>query len=617
MFKTIKSKITIVYQILIYTIAIVGLASIINIYSISKSIEGLMVNNYKSINAVTNMMEAVEEQKNGIFLYIYSNREEGIDKFHKYNTVFDNWYTIEYNNITETGEFEHVKVLKEKFEKISLSFSHLQDILNTEGVVKAVNYYDSTLALQFDDISEELKKISTLNENAMFHSKSQVTKDAKHSMYIIIILSSISAIGGYVISRYSTNKTLKPIYSLTETIKAVKEGALVQEAPILSEDEIGDLTKEFNNMTKRIQNFEQSTMGKLFSEKNKSMSIVKSIGDPLIVLDSNYKIHLLNNASERIFNIKEAEAVDRYFLECIPNGNLFDFIYNSTNAKDSEPSQQIIYLDVNGDPYYFNVVVTVIKDLGTSINGIVVLLQNVTQLKQIEKIKSDFISTISHEFKTPLTSIMMGATLIQSERIGGLNPKQKDIVQTIKEDSDQLNLLVTNLLQISKIESKKAVFDMAPCSISKIIEQSLKLFQDKAKSKGVILNYNLNTNLPLVIADEEKIPWVINNLISNALKFTNYGDSITIDTFIAEDKMCVSVIDTGIGISQEYQSKIFDRFMQIKGTDSEVRGTGLGLAISKEIVEALGGEIWCNSTLGSGSTFTFTLPIEPILNNIS
>lgn len=614
MFKTIKSKITIVYQVLIYTIAIVGLASIINIYSISKSIEGLMVNNYKSINAVTNMMEAIEEEKNGVFMYLYTDREEGINKFHHYNTIFNNWYTVEYNNITETGEFEHVKILKEKIEKISLGFSHLQDILNTEGLVKAVNYYESTLSPQFNDISEELKKISTLNENAMFHSKTKVTKDAENSMYIIIILSSISAVGGYIISRYSTNKTLKPIYSLTETIKAVKEGALVQEAPILSQDEIADLTKEFNNMTKRLQSFEQSTMGKLFSEKNKSMAIVKSIGDPLIVLDNNYKIHLLNNACEKVFDIKETKAIDKYFLECIPNGDLFDFIYNSTNSKESGLNQKIIFLDVKGDPYYFNVIVTVIKDMEASINGIVVLLQNVTQLKQIEKIKSDFISTISHEFKTPLTSIMMGASLIQSERIGGLNPKQKDIVQTIKEDSDQLNLLVTNLLQISKIESKKAVFNMVQCSINKLIENSIKLFQDKAKSKGVILNYNLNINLPKVMADEEKVPWVINNLISNALKFTNYGDSITIEAFVAEGKMCVSVIDTGIGISQEYQSKIFDKFMQIKGTDSEVRGTGLGLAISKEIVEALGGEIWCNSSLGSGSTFTFTLPLE---NNIS
>jgi PAS domain S-box-containing protein len=615
MFKTVKSKITIVYQVLVYTIAIVGLASIVNIYSLSKSIDGLMVNNYKSINAVTNMMEAIEEQKNAIFTYIYVNREDGINNFHHYSSVFDKWYTIEYNNITESGEFENVKIIKDNYEKISLEFSHLQNVLNTEGLVKSVNYYDTTLSPLFNDLKEELKKLSELNESAMFHSKGRVTEDAQKSMYIIIFLSTISVVGGYIISRYSTNKTLRPIYSLTETIKSIKEGNLAQEAPILSEDEIGDLTVEFNNMTKRLQSFEQSTLGKLFAEKNKSITIVKSIGDPLIVLDRNYKILLINDACEKLFDINESETVNKHFLEYIRNGGLYDFIYNASKSQSQEPKQKIIYLDVHGDPYYFNVIVTVIKDLEASINGIVVLLQNVTQLKQLEKLKSEFISTVSHEFKTPLTSIMMGATLIQSERIGGLNQKQKDIVQTIKEDSDQLNLLVNNLLQISKIESKKAVFNTTPCSISKVILPSIKLFHDQAKSKGVILNYKVNESLPEVIVDEDKVPWIINNLISNALKFTNFGDSITIDSFIAEDKMCISVQDTGIGIPEEYQGKIFDRFMQVKGNDSEIRGTGLGLAISKEIVEALGGEIWCTSTLGSGSNFTFTLPLaRPKLN---
>lgn len=615
MFKTVKSKITIVYQVLVYTIAIVGLASIVNIYSLSKSIDGLMVNNYKSINAVTNMMEAIEEQKNAIFTYIYVNREDGINNFHHYSSVFDKWYTIEYNNITESGEFENVKIIKDHYEKISLEFSHLQNILNKEGLVNSVNYYDTTLSPLFNDLKEELKKLSELNESAMFHSKGRVTEDAQKSMYIIIFLSTISVVGGYIVSRYSTNKTLRPIYSLTETIKSIKEGNLAQEAPILSEDEIGDLTVEFNNMTKRLQSFEQSTLGKLFAEKNKSITIVKSIGDPLIVLDRNYKILLINDACEKLFDINESETVNKHFLEYIRNGGLYDFIYNASKSQSQEPKQKIIYLDVHGDPYYFNVIVTIIKDLEASTNGIVVLLQNVTQLKQLEKLKSEFISTVSHEFKTPLTSIMMGATLIQSERIGGLNQKQKDIVQTIKEDSDQLNLLVNNLLQISKIESKKAVFNTTPCSISKVILPSIKLFYDQAKSKGVILNYTANESLPEVLIDEDKVPWVINNLISNALKFTNFGDSITIDSFIAEDKMCISVQDTGIGIPEEYQSKIFDRFMQVKGNDSEIRGTGLGLAISKEIVEALGGEIWCTSTFGSGSNFTFTLPLaRPKLN---
>lgn len=609
MLKTLKAKISIVYIFLVFTIAIVGIVSIFNIYGLSKSINGLMVNNYKSINAVTNMVEAVEEQNSSILVYLYIDKQKGIDSFHKYNDIFNRWYNIEYNNITETGEKEHVSRINELYHRYFRLFSDIQEIRNTEGVDKALEYYNSAIIPVFNSLKQELVLLSSLNEKAMFRNKETVIASASKSMYLITILSAISVIGGFIISKFSINKSLKPVYSLTETMKAVKEGDLAQQAPIISEDEIGELTKEFNNMTKRLQKFEKSTMGKLLTEKNKSIAIVKSILDPLIVLDENYKIILLNKACEKLFNIKEEDAIDKYFLETIRNGDLYDFIYTASKNYDKYGNQKIIKIKTSENTYYFNTVVTTIKDSGANITGIVVLMQNITQLKQLEKTKSTFISTISHEFKTPLTSIMIGASLLEDMQIGNLNPKQQDIIKTIKEEGEKLNLLVTNLLQISKLESKKAVFNMDPASINNVIEEALKTFYEQANIKNISLNYIPNNNLPKVNIDSEKVTWVLNNLISNALKFTKNGGSITIKAFLEDDKMCVSVSDTGIGIPAEYREKIFDRFIQVKDADSELQGTGLGLAIAKEIIEAHGGEIWCESELGQGSTFTFTLPL--------
>ncbi len=609
MLKSLKAKISTVYLCLVFTIAIVGMVSVFNLYGLSKSIDGLMVNNYKSINAVTNMLEAVEEQNNSILVYLYADRQSGIDNFYNYNDTFSKWYNTEYINITEQGEREHVAKINELYKSYMKQFSNIQEIRNSQGSDKALDYYDNEIIPVFTSLKQELVLLASLNERVMFHSKDLVTASSFNSMYLITILSSVAVIGGYLISRLSINKNLKPIYSLTETMKAVKEGDLAQQAPIISQDEIGELTNEFNNMTKRLQSFEQSTLGKLLVEKNKSVAIVKSIFDPLIVLDENYKIILLNDACEKLFSIKESEAVQKYFLEVIRNGDLYDFIYTVSKSSNKNMNQKMIKIKNLDQSYYFNVVVTTIKDNAASITGIVVLLQNITQLKQIEKTKSDFMSAVSHEFKTPLTSIMIGASLLEDMQIGELNSKQQNVIRTIKEEGEKLNLLVTNLLQISRLEAKKVPFNIEPANIASVIEEALETFQEQANIKTISLNYESYDNLPKVNIDSEKVTWAVNNLISNALKFTKPGGDITIKTFLQEDKMCVSVTDTGIGIAEEYRESIFDRFVQVKDEDNEHEGTGLGLAIAKEIVEAHGGEIWCESSPSKGSTFIFTLPI--------
>lgn len=611
MFRTLKGKITIVYLSLVIMIAIVGIFSAIKLFELGKSIDGLMVNNYKSINATNNMLEALEEQNNGVLNYLYGNRQDGIDLFYKNNDIFYKWFNIEYNNITEIGEMQHNENIKQYYINYLKYFSTLQDIRSSHGEESAAKYYDESILPIFSQMKNELEEISQLNERAMFNNKERVTRDTHRSLSLILILSAAAVVSGFFLSGFFINKFLKPMHLLTETMKSVKEGNLDNQAPVLTQDEVGDLAREFNNMTKRLQAFEQSTLGRVMSEKNKSYAIVKSISDPIIVLDMNYRVILLNNACERFFNIGEDKVLNKHFLESIHNGELFDYI-SSVNETNSEYNEKIINLKSKGEEYYFNVIAKVVKDRDAHMNGVVVLFQNVTQLKLLENIKTEFVSTVSHEFKTPLTSIMMGTSLISNQSIGPLNEKQKQIIDTIKEDSEQLSALINNLLQLTKIQSNKSLFEIKPNSMEDIIMTSVKMFLDQAQSKGVGLSYMIENDLPEVNVDFEKMTWVINNLISNALKHTDSGDNISLKASVHKDKMFISVKDTGTGIPQEYQKKIFDKFVQVSEYDSETSGSGLGLAIAKEIVEAHDGEIWCESKLGSGSTFIFTLPVNNV-----
>lgn len=609
MLKTLKSKIAMVYLILVSTTAIVGGISFLNIYTLNKSINGLMVNNYKSINVAANMLEVLNEQNSEIYDYIYVNPAASIDNIHKNINIFYKWYNVESNNITENNEKELVAKINNNYSTYLRLFSQIQEVKNLQGVEAASKYYNANLLPIFNSLKNDLKELSFINEKAMFKNKEVVTKDADESLDTIIFLSVVSVLGGFILSRYSIKRTLKPIYSLTETMKSIKEGNLSQQAPIISEDEIGELTIEFNNMTDRIHKLEESNIGKLLIEKTKSDAIIKSISDPLIVLDSNYKIMRINMACEKLFNIEETSSIDKYFLEVIKSGELFDFIYNSSKLDSMDPAQKIIYFNIDEEDYYFNIIVTIVRDTEAKINGIIILLQNVTNLKQLEQIKSNFISTISHEFKTPLTSIMIGASLIIDESIGKLNESQHQIINTIQEDGEKLNTLVNNLLQLSKLECSQSVFNIISCSITNLVNNALSNFSEQAYAAKINLYYDCEESLPYINADPEKISWVLNNLISNALKYTQAGGKIIINTFSKQNNMYISVRDTGSGIPEEYHEEIFNRFVQVRGENSDVKGTGLGLAIAKEIVKAHGGEIWCESKLGSGSVFTFTLPL--------
>lgn len=602
MIKSLKGKITFVYLSLVLTLAIVGITSVISLYTLSKSIDGLMTDNYKSIQAVNNMLVAIEEENFSIKSYINTPNAENIDNFNKISKDYYKWYYIEKNNITEPGEGESFKKITKIYDTFLSVTSEIQE-------TKSSTIYNERLVPVINELKYNLKDLSKINEDAMFNSKNEVKAYSQTSTYLILFLSLLFVLSGLVLSKFLTNQFLKPIYMLTETMKSVKEGSLKPNTEvILSDDEFGSMMQEFNKMTERLEQFENSSIGKVITEKNKSLAIMKSISDPLIVLDENYRIVLLNEAFEKFFNVSESKVTNKHLLEAIKNIDVYDII--SQIVEKNEPSSsKVISFPVGEDNAYFNVTATLIKDNNKDMKNIVILFQNITGLKQMEKIKTDFISAISHEFKTPLTSIMMGASLLEDDNIGELNKNQTKIVNTMKEDGEKLSSLVSNLLQLSNLQSDKSIYNIQPCSILGIIDNSVKGFYEIAESKDITLHYELSDDLPRVSCDSEKIGWVLNNLVSNAIKFTDSGDDICVSAEQKDDYMFIYVKDTGIGIPEEYQKTIFNKFVQINASSRDSRGSGLGLTISKEIVNAHHANLWCESDLDVGSTFTFQLPL--------
>ena len=607
--KTLKGKIATNNVFLVLVIVMIGILSSFNVYRLSGEIDGLITNNYKSINAATNMTEAIETQDKAILEYIAFQNKSSIDTIYNSNEEFYKWLNMEKNNITEVGEENVANKISDDYLLFVKSFSKLQDYQSTHSGNESIKFYNLRVSTLVVKVKDDLVTLTRINEKAMFNGRNNAKSNAVNAMHLILLISSMAAITGLIISLICTNKSLRPIYLLTRTIKSVKEGALNKQAPIINEDEIGMLAKEFNNMTSRLYEFEQSTTGKLLSERNRSIAIVKSISDPLIVLDASYKIQLLNDSGENIFGVLEQNIVNSHFLETIGNMELYDYIFLVVNNKGTN-AEKIINFQVNEKTYFFNIIVTVVNDKENKTNGIVVLLKNITEYKQLEKVRTDFIATISHEFKTPLTSIMMGIGLILEKNVGTINEKQEGLLDTIKEETEKLTVLVSDLLKLSKIQSDQAVYNIKPYPITNIVGECVKNYLAQAKNNGIILENSIKEELPDVVVDEAKITWVLNNLVSNALKYTNSGGEIIIGAFIVGEKMKVFVKDNGKGIPREYHERIFERFVKISAYDTEFLSSGIGLSIAKEIVEAHGGTIYCESEVNKGSTFIFTLPVE-------
>ena len=324
------------------------------------------------------------------------------------------------------------------------------------------------------------------------------------------------------------------------------------------------------------------------------------------------KIILLNKATERILNIREIDTLDKHFLEVINMKEVFKIIERVQDKPDSDESKKFTEISIREDKdiKYYRINVTPIKGESKKNIGVVTLLQDITKLKEIDNMKSDFISKVSHEFRTPLTSITMATGLMLDEIPGKINKKQKELLNAMSEDSKRLVNLVSELLDLSKIESGIVKMDIQPQDIYKIVKSSVKQFELQLKSMKINLKIEKRKNLPSVMADFNKIVWVMTNLIGNAIKYVPTDGSGLIEIKFKKTpvKLSISVSDNGKGISESYQKIIFNKFVQVKDVRQR-SGVGLGLSISKEILNAHGGDIWVKSELNKGSTFYFTLKI--------
>lgn len=347
--------------------------------------------------------------------------------------------------------------------------------------------------------------------------------------------------------------------------------------------------------------------------------ILENLPDPLILTDSQGRIVWLNQKAEEIFHVSCVEIQGLRFIEAIniyKIDKLIDDVLKSKEPSRSDYENATMLVEDHDIEYFFKIAVRPVIE-NDELCGTLIHLTDVTRFKKLEKMKTDFVSIVSHEFRTPLASITIGVGMLMEGILGNLNQKGKKIVSAIEEDCERLNTLINNLLDLSRMESGRIPMESEEVDVYNLVNEGVRLLSLQAESSGIKLKTDLKPGLPPVEADFNKAIWLLTNLLGNAIRYTHEGGTITVKARSAGSRLFISVIDTGCGIPRIYQKQIFSKFVQVKEAGGSKGGAGLGLAICQEVVEAHGGQIWVESIEGEGSTFTFTLPLATREANIA
>ena len=408
--------------------------------------------------------------------------------------------------------------------------------------------------------------------------------------FILVIIISFLAL--WLIS--------EPLNKISLAAREIAQGNFSKKIQIFSNDEIGDLADAFNYMSKQIK----FRLEELNLSRSRLEAVFLSMLEGVMVVDAKGVIILMNQALKDILLIKDNPA-GRRPIEVVRNIEIQEIVDCVLKQKHKVEIREISVLAPDEKILLVHAT-SVIRE--AKIEGAVLVFHDITNLRRLEKIRQDFVANVSHELRTPIASIKGYAeTLLE----GALEDKEnaRDFLKIIYSDSDRLARLVEDILDLSKIESGKFKMSLRPCKIKPLIERVVSGLAKQAKDKSISIKIDVSKDLPLVYADEIRIAQVLLNLIDNAIKYNKEAGTVTIS---AKDKgkfVQIDISDTGIGIPEKDLPRLFERFYRVdKARSRELGGTGLGLSIVKHIVSAHNGEVYVQSVLSQGSTFSFTLP---------
>ena len=411
------------------------------------------------------------------------------------------------------------------------------------------------------------------------------------------------------------NSINKPIKQLTDGILEIANHNYNVSLDLKGDDELVSVSKNFNRMAKRLSDYHNSTVSDLMASKRYMETIINSINEPIIGLDNEMVVLFINNEALSILNLKREDVILHSAQEIsVRNDLLRRLVRGLLDEKESDERKKEplkIYAD-NKESYFQVKYMTISMKAKDGVTmekrGDVIMLKNITEFQELDTAKTTFISTISHELKTPISAILMSLQLLEDKRVGSLNSEQEELSKSIKENSERLLSITGELLNMTQVESGKLQLKLKVTKPIELIDYAIKANRVQAEKFGIQVEVEYpNDKIGKLFVDSEKIAWVLTNLLSNAIRYSSEFSRVIIGARQQDSQhIAMYVKDFGKGIDPRYHKSIFDHYFRVPGT--KVQGSGLGLSISRDFVEAHGGTLDVESELGKGSTFTVVLP---------
>ena len=559
----LKTKLTLGLSFLFIVILSFGILGIFYINRLSKDAKLILKDNHITLKYCNNMLIALEELP-GDSAALKS---------------FEQNLSVQEKNITEAGENDATKRVRSNFEQLKKM---------------------PTDSSNYKDIRRAIFQIQEVNEEAIVRKNAVAAATAEQATFWLTVIVTVLTIIAFTFIINFPGIISNPIKVLSEGIAEIANKNYSKRIHLEQNDEFGELAAAFNSMASKLDEYEHSNLAKIVFEKTRIETIINQMKDGIIGLDEKQHVLFLNVFAENLLGLKEQEILGKYAPDIALKNDLM-----RTILQDAEKKELKIYAD--GKESFFNKEPIKVLNAGVVI-GEVIVLRNITPFHELDEAKTHFIATVSHELKTPISSIKMSARLLKDDRVGSLGDEQKELVKSIEGDVERLLKITSELLNMAQVETGNIQLKLQSTSPESIVQQAVGTVQMLAQQKGIQINCHVQQHIGNMHADEEKTSWVLLNFLTNAIKFSPENTVIEVHIYFKNNRIEFLVEDQGKGIEEKYLPRIFDRYFIVPGT-KEKTGTGLGLSISREFIEAQGGHIWVSSMYGQGSTFGFSLPV--------
>jgi len=426
-----------------------------------------------------------------------------------------------------------------------------------------------------------------------------IDREAARLTRTMLVAALLTALGAVLVVVWLTQRITRPVRQLAQAAARMGQGDLSARAATLADDEVGQLGRAFNAMAEQLQ----ERVAAYEAEQAHLSAVLAHMADGVVVAAPSGEVRLINPAAARLLGISPADAVGRTFMQIVRHYEISDLW---TLSRETQ-SEQAATVELFGRGLYLHVIATPVPDAAGV--GSMVILQDLSDLRRVMRLRRDFVTNASHELRTPIASLK---ALVETLRDGAIGdpPAARHFLERMESEVDSLAQMAEELLELSRLEGEREPLQMAPVAVADLVAPPVEHLRPQAERAGVALAVDLPADLPPALADAERVQQVVTNLVHNAVKFTPPGGRVVVSAERAGRDVVIRVRDTGVGIAPEDLPRIFERFYKADRSRSG-GGTGLGLAIAQHVVRAHGGRIWAESTLGEGSVFSFTLPLAP------